>query len=147
LHDIIAIAANQAREFCGAVGDIEGIEEFDFAGSDSGSERPRSLKQQGKRRTTGSGGCYRGAASPSPPTALEARQRELGSSVIWESKLRGCVLRTGFVGLSFDWIVGSGLPLPAKNKVTCVKLIRGLPLQCVDMFCFLRFLRKGKSSL
>jgi hypothetical protein len=49
--------------------------------------------------------------------------------------------------LSFDWIVGSGLPLPAKNKVTCVKLIRGLPLQCVDMFCFLRFLRKGKSSL
>jgi hypothetical protein len=76
--------------------------------------------------------------------------------VIWESKLRGCicikcplppVLRTGFVGLSFDWIVGSGLPLPAKNKVTCVKLIRGLPLQCVDMFCFLRFLWKGKSSL
>jgi hypothetical protein len=124
LHDIIAIAANQAREFCGAVGDIEGIEEFDFAGSDSGGERPRSLKQQGKRRTTGSGGCYRGAASPSPPTALEAGRR----SVIWESKLRGCicikcplppVLRTGFVGLSFDWIVGSGLALSAKNKVTC----------------------------
>jgi hypothetical protein len=61
LHDIIAIAANQAREFCSAVGDIDGIEEFDFAGSDSGGERPRSLKQQGKRRATGSGGCCRGA--------------------------------------------------------------------------------------
>jgi hypothetical protein len=61
LPDIIAIAANQVREFCGAVGDIDGLEEFDFADSDSGGERPRSLKQQGKRRAIGSGRCYRSA--------------------------------------------------------------------------------------